>query len=76
MFHLGSHASLGGVLALGFFIHSFIHMVLVFGRAASHILCLRCSCANGLGLALIAAIAQQPRSMLETDRIPCRSLDR
>ena len=52
MFHSGSNSGLGGVLALGFF----IHIVLVFRPAASHILRLRRGCGNGLGLALIAAI--------------------
>lgn len=52
MLHLGSDAGLGRVLALGFF----IHIVLVFGPAASHILRFRGGCADRLGLALIAAI--------------------
>ena len=53
MLDFGPDSGLGGVLALGFL----IHMVLVSGPAASHILRLRRSSANRLGLALIAAIA-------------------
>src|SRR5450755_916589 len=53
MLDFGSHAGLGGVLALGFF----IYIILVLGPAASHILCLRRGGVNGLGLTLIATIA-------------------
>src|SRR5450432_770081 len=53
MLDFGSHAGLGGVLALGFF----IYIILVLGPAASHILCLRRGGVNGLGLSLIATIA-------------------
>jgi len=53
MLDFGSHAGLGGVLALGLF----IYIILVLGPATSHILCLRRGCVNGLGLTLITAIA-------------------
>src|ERR1017187_2606665 len=53
MFHSGSNSSLGGVLAPRFF----IHIVLVFRPAASHILRFRCGSADRFALALICAIA-------------------
>src|SRR5271157_4071643 len=53
MFHFGPNSRLSRVLAPGFF----IHMILVSGPAASHILCLRRGSANSFSLALIAAIA-------------------
>jgi hypothetical protein len=53
MLDFGSHAGLGRGLALGLF----IYMILVFGAAASYILCLRRGRAIRLCLALIAAIA-------------------
>ena len=53
MLDFGSHAGFGCVLALGFF----IHIVLVFRPAASHVLRLRRGFMNRLGLALIAAVA-------------------
>ena len=53
MFDFGSHASLGGVLALGLL----IHIVLLFDPARNHVLRLRRGSMDGLGLALISAVA-------------------